>query len=380
LARSARVALVMGQTAGGIGRHVSSLVPELIARGAEVRVIAPGSARRFANEDFGSRFIDLEIPRGMSVASNWAALRRLRRELTGTDVVHAHGIRAGVLSSFATKAARVPHLVVTMHGEVLEQKRGFKLTARILDWASARRADRSIFVSRALANSSSRRRRRSGRLMVLPAGADLSSPVEAEVSRARESLELGTETLAIVAVGRLHPLKGFDVLIDAAGRLRKGNFKLVIAGEGPERSHLETLIDSLEVAPHVSLLGERDDARALIAAADVFCLPSLTEGSPLAVQEAMAFGVPIVTTSAEGILETMGGGDAALVVSPGDPIALADALDLMLSDADLRKTMQDKARSAARSLLDSTEVARRIADIYEELLGRELGTESRETK
>jgi glycosyltransferase involved in cell wall biosynthesis len=368
---------VMAQTAGGIGRHVSSLVPELAARGADVNVVSPASARRFANEASGSRFIRLEIPQGLSLVANFTVLKGLRGMLRGYDLVHAHGIRAGMLASAASKSAGgALHLVVTMHGEVLDQRRGFKLIARLLDWVFAGRADRSIYVSRALSATSSRRRRKSGRVIVLPAGADLSLPSEPEVARARASLDLEPGTLAVVAVGRLHPLKGFDVLIDAVARMRMGNFKMVIAGEGPERNHLERLIDSLDVADHVRLLGERDDARAFIAAADVFCLPSLSEGSPLAIQEAMAFGTPIVTTSAQGILETMGGGEAALVVPPSDPIALADALDLILSDPDLRKSMGDKSRSAAGSLLDSREVSRRIADLYEELLGRPLGADS----
>jgi glycosyltransferase involved in cell wall biosynthesis len=375
----ARVALVVAQTAGGIGRHVSSLVPELVERGAEVTFIAPTSARRFSGEDSGARFMELDIPRGISPVGAYSAFTKLVRLLRGQDIVHAHGIRAGFLSGIAVKRARVPHSLTTIHNAVLEEGWHRHPAARLADWMTASSSEKTIYVSKALARMASSRRLRTGSVVVIPAGADLSPVAAEEADTARRGLGVAIDRKLIVSVGRLHPLKGFNHLIQAAARMTDPA-EVIIAGDGPARTELEELVERLRVSDRVRLLGEREDARALIAAADVFCLPSLSEGSPLALQEALGAGAVIVTTSVEGILETLGSREAALVVPPGDVAALAAALDRSLRDDGLRGRLGETARLRASEIPDSRTVASRIADLYEELLGRRLGPTGRPAK
>jgi glycosyltransferase involved in cell wall biosynthesis len=150
----------------------------------------------------------------------------------------------------------------------------------------------------------------------------------------------------VLAVGRLAAQKGFGVLLEAAARWRdlRPEPLLVIAGEGPLRADLAGQAAALGVA--VNFAGQRQDVPALLAAADVFVLPSGWEGQALILQEALRAGAAIVATRVGGNPD-LAGGDAALLVPPGDAQRLADAVRTILGDpalaARLRQAAADRA-------------------------------------
>jgi glycosyltransferase involved in cell wall biosynthesis len=210
---------------------------------------------------------------------------------------------------------------------------------------------------------------RAGTVIVMPVGADARQASAARPGR-RASLGLPKDTALVLSVGRLARQKGFDVLVDAAALLDGTAAVIAVAGDGPERSRLEERIREAGVVGRVLLLGFRADARALTAEADVVCMPSRWEGSPLALHEAMAAGRPVVATAVGGIPALAG--KAAVLVPPEDPRALADALRTVLDDADLRRRLGEASRAAAADWPDAAATARRVADLYEEVLGRPL--------
>jgi glycosyltransferase involved in cell wall biosynthesis len=150
----------------------------------------------------------------------------------------------------------------------------------------------------------------------------------------------------VLAVGRLAAQKGFGFLLDAAATWGDIRPLLAIAGEGPLAAELASKVVSLPVP--VRFLGRRSDVPALLAAADVFVLPSLWEGQSLVLQEALRAGVAIVATRVGGNPE-LAGRDAAILVPPGDTRRLADAVRAVLGDpavaAGLRQAAADRARA-----------------------------------
>ena len=152
----------------------------------------------------------------------------------------------------------------------------------------------------------------------------------------------------VLAVGRLAAQKGFGTLLEAAAQWRGIMPKplVVIVGEGPLEAELKR--QAVRLGLDARFLGHRDDVPALLAAAAVFVLPSVWEGQPLVLQEALRAAVPVVATRVGGTPE-LTGEDAALLVPPGDPRRLADAVRTVLTDpavaARLRRAAADRGRA-----------------------------------
>ena len=379
-ARAARIVLVTAQTTGGIGRHVSSLLPELLNRGARVEVAAPRATGGLGAEAAGTPFWPVEIPRLPSPMPAVSALRDLKRALDGADLVHAHGVRAGLAAGAAARSDAVPHLIVTIHNAVFESgstRRGAEAVAhRMLALLAEQRICVSEDVARAARAAAPAK---AGSVLVMPVGADPTPADPAEAAAARAQLGLEPGLPLVVSVGRLEPQKGFDVLVEATARMNGSSPPVVvICGEGPARKDLEDRIRALGLGERVRLLGNRNDAKAFIAAADAFCMPSRWEGSPLALHEALAAGRPVVASAVGGIPELLTFGQAGLLVPPEDPGALASAVGRVLSDRGLAEHLGAQALEAAEAWPDAAITARKVADLYEQILGRRLGADPRE--
>lgn len=358
---SRRVLLVLATSTGGTGRHVASLAGEMIALGWQVQVAGPAATgARFGFAGLGAVFSPVEIESGPHPVRDARALRQLRRLAAPVDVVHAHGLRAGLLAGAATR--RGAPYVVTRHNAVLGSG-PVRAVATMLDRVVAHRAAVTLCVSKDLQD---RVRALGGRDVRLGpvAAAPLEAPTRAPAA-VREDLGAEGRPL-LLSIGRLHPQKGYRTLVEAAARLsiRDNPPLFVVAGDGPQRAELTGLI-AHSGAP-VRLLGDRDDVPDLLAAADLVVLPSGWEGSPLAAQEALLAGRPLVTTAAGGTPDLVG--DGALLVPPGDPAALAEALVLLLDDPALRAALAGRGQRVGARLPTERAVAARIAAVYVELL------------
>jgi glycosyltransferase involved in cell wall biosynthesis len=177
----------------------------------------------------------------------------------------------------------------------------------------------------------------------------------------------GGERPIILTTARLDEQKGHTVLLRAATEVPDAVFAL--AGEGPLRSALERETAALGIADRVLFLGRRDDVPQLLGACDLFALPSLYEGSPISVLEAMAAGRAVVSSAIAGTDELIEDGASGILVPPGDPAALAAALRRLLSDRELREGLARRARERVRHDFDRDAMVRRVERIYEDLLG-----------
>jgi len=177
----------------------------------------------------------------------------------------------------------------------------------------------------------------------------------------RMELRLSSGDLLVGAVGRLDKQKGFATLIEAMSRLKKTDLRCVILGEGPERPRLEGLIRKHELEKHVGLLGERSDIVTWLSAFDIHCLPSLWEGLPNTLLEAMALGLPIVASAVDGVPEAVENGKTGVLVPPADPAALAIALKELAGDPARRAALGAAAHAAVMEKF----TVRRMMDEYQ---------------
>lgn len=177
----------------------------------------------------------------------------------------------------------------------------------------------------------------------------------------RMELRLGSGDILVGAVGRLDKQKGFATLIEAMARLKKTDLRCVILGEGPERARLEALIRKHEVETRVWLYGERPDIVTWLSAFDIGCLPSLWEGLPNTLLEAMALGLPVVASAVDGVPEVVENGKTGVLVPPAAPAALAKALKDLAADPARRAALGAAAHAAVMEKF----TVRRMMDEYQ---------------
>lgn len=186
----------------------------------------------------------------------------------------------------------------------------------------------------------------------------------------REELGLTGREPVLFNAGRLHEQKGQRHLFPMMkSLLRKWpEAKLLIAGEGDERSRLRMEIEQHGLTGHVQLLGARPDVKQLLEICTVFVMPSLGEAFGLAALEAMASAKPVIASRVGGLPEVIDHGTTGFLVPPGDADALADAVDLLFSSPELRETVGRAARRAACERFDSAGSVRRIEALYSSLV------------
>jgi glycosyltransferase involved in cell wall biosynthesis len=170
----------------------------------------------------------------------------------------------------------------------------------------------------------------------------------------------------VLTLARLNQRKGISTLLEAAALVPQAAF--AIAGDGDDRPLLEARIRELGLENRVRLLGQRSDSAALLASCDVFVLPSLREGLPLSVLEAMATGRPVVASSIAGTREIVSAEETGLLFPPGDAAELAKALRRLFADPALRARLSRAARARVENEFAADVMARRVERIYEEVL------------
>lgn len=177
----------------------------------------------------------------------------------------------------------------------------------------------------------------------------------------------------ILCVGRLTPAKGQRILLDACRILNEDGrrFSLVIVGAGPDDTHLRQAAEDFGIQHLVEFRGalNQNEVKACYADADAFALPSFAEGIPVVLMEAMASGVPCVTTRITGIPELIQDGVDGLLVTPSDATELADALSYLMDDPELRQELAKQGRMKVMQAFDIRKNIDRLASVFHRRLG-----------
>jgi glycosyltransferase involved in cell wall biosynthesis len=173
------------------------------------------------------------------------------------------------------------------------------------------------------------------------------------------------DEFVVGSLGRLHAQKGYDVLLRALARLDGAT--AVIVGDGEERPALLGLAADLHVLDRLTLPGWYDEARQRLAGFDVFALPSRFEAFPLSIVEAMLGGLPVVASDVGSVSEAVIDGKTGILVPPEDPVALAEALQRLADDPELRAAMGARGRRRALELFTAEAMAARFESLYDEV-------------
>lgn len=345
---------------GGAELMMLDLATELRARGHAVLPVNLANGTGWLGARFeaaGFHPATIAIRRAIDLA----AVRSLTSMLRDfrADVVHSHEFTMAIYGAAAARRARARH-VITMHGGLYYASAWRRRTA--LRWA-AQRSDALVGVSVATATALQRTLGiPQNRVFVVPNGIPRRTGVR---DRVRHELSIPPDELLIVAVGNLYPVKGHAVLLDALAMLGDlPGWHLAIAGRGEEEPRLRAQIVAAGFDSRVHLLGFRDDIPDILAAGDIFAMPSLSEGLPLALVEAMSFGLPVVVSRVGGIPEVVTDDVEALLVPPSDVSALATALRSLIDDVDLRRRLGNAGRMRAQRDYDIGTMADRYERLY----------------
>lgn len=293
------------------------------------------------------------------------------------DAVHSHEFTMAVYGAAASRLLNRPH-VITMHGGFNVWK---ALRRRIaLRWA-IRRSDHTVMVSRATQRQfATELGIDESRFTVIPNGVPLA---DGDAARVRVEFGVDEQDCVLLAVGNLEHHKGHRVLLEALARLVSAGlgtpWKLIIAGGrgGDQHQPLLEYIRAEGLGGRVHVVLDRNDIADLLALADVFVMPSLWEGLPMAVLEAMVARKAIVATKIAGIPEAIVDGRDGLLVPPGEAAPLADALRLVLSDPARRAALGEAAAERANRDFTVAVMAERYEALYANAYKKRRGTPPR---
>lgn len=360
--------LIESDGPGGAERVVVQLATALQAAGAHNVVFLPADGEGWLARELQGSGVAIEyfrIERPISVVCARALTHAFRRHRI--DVAHSHEFSMAIYGGWAAWRAGVPH-VITMHGSRYYAGRlRRRLALRAAVSASQRTVAVSDSLARAIADDLWVQRSRVG---VFANGVRYTPPDRVTL---RDELGLAPDDRLLVAVGNLYPVKGHRHLVDAVALLaaRHPTLHMAIAGRGDLAESLETQARSHGIDTRLHLLGLRSDVAAILAAADVFVQPSLSEGMPLALLEAMWAGRAIVASGVGEIAVALQDGAAGLLVEPGDPAALATALERLLNDPGQAGQLGDRAARRARAEYDVTRMVGRYVELYEQSMRRQ---------
>lgn len=305
----------------------------------------------------------LDVPaRAKTPWGLWRFARVLSRAIAShdIDVVHANSPNTALAARLA-RGLQGPPVLTTAHGSWRPWTK--PLVARLFDWGS----DRVMGCSEALTRDLVIHGLHPGKALTVHNGIpfrDEAPPTGWRLAVRRE-LGLADSDPVVLTVARLSAEKGLSVLIRAMPEVwkRHPDAWLLIAGDGPEWAALEAQAASL--GGRIRFLGLRSDVPRLLAAADAFALPSLTEGLPLALAEAMGAGVPVVASEVGGVPELIRDGESGWLVPPGDPGMLAGRIQILLSEVAQARAMARAGRERVRAEFTLDRMLGRFETLYQ---------------
>jgi len=297
----------------------------------------------------------------------------------GIDQVHFHGTRAALAAcpaAFLTGRSRI----YTVHGWSFHPRGSALLesVARMLEAAIARFSSRVICVG----DSDRRLGLRLGILdartcRVIPNGvlSEAFLPRQEDRESLRAEFAIPPNCLLVSLFGRLTVQKGQKTFLEAAARLTDRDLRFMLVGDGEDREALERLARSLDLEDRLIITGYRSDVPRLLAATDVVVLPSLWEGLPICLLEAMAAGLPVIATAVDGSVEVVMPGKTGILVPTEHPQALAEAILFLLEHPQARAAFGTRGQERVRRLFSLSEMLRATGEVYLELASGRRRTE-----
>jgi glycosyltransferase involved in cell wall biosynthesis len=312
-----------------------------------------------------------------SLSFTFHALRWLRSTRQDYQVIHSHEMLSPMTIGLAASQFGGAHLVINPHrggylGDVYKLVNRRPITGNMrLRWAQ-RRGDAFVAVSREIASELEAVGIPKDKIWPIPyiLDTDHFRPAEA-AARAELRSQLGMQDgFWACYAGRLVPEKGLNVLLKAWEMVARCNpeARLVIVGDGDQRSHLEELSEIRGIEGRVRFTGAVADTVHYLQASDVYVQPSFTEGLPISVLEAMGCSLPVIATGVGGVTDLLSNGANGLIIPPHDPDVLSDCLLEMLSNPDLRHRLGSQARQDVTAYCAIDKVGQAHLELYRRLV------------
>ncbi len=357
---------VRGSTTHGVSRFFAFVLPRHDATRFDVRLYAlkepDPSSRALEERGVSLKYLHRSKLRPGILSSFLDVIRTER-----PDILHLHGWIAANFGRLAGWMTSVPTIV---HEHGVDPK--FPLSQRLADRLLAPCTHTGLTVAESVRRFMVANRSMPAskiRLIYLGVPLDEFHPADAQVvSDEKARLGIPPESPVIGAVGRADVQKGITYLIQAASWVLKEapEARFLIVGDGPKLDELKSEAQSLGIGDKVVFAGHRDDVPVVQTMMDIQAFPSLWEGTPLTVFEALAMGRTIVSTDVDGLGEVLEDGRSALIVPPAQPHALADAVVRLLRDRDLASRLAAGAKKSSRDY-DISRTVRSLEALYEEI-------------
>lgn len=372
---------------------VLHLIESLVRGGAERRLVNDLKfmdknrfnhvvAYLFGVDDLKGEILDLGIeviPLNLKTRFDWVGLKKLLEIVRSksVDIIHSQLFYADLYARMTKLFIRKIRLISTIQSSYYEPNNDYLYSRkrRLIDSLTGRVCnDRFVAVSEFVRDSIIRRLKfPADRIEVIHNYVDVenfqnSSPEVLQELRRRFSLDDNMPVL--ITVGRLDPPKGHDYLIEAFAKLIKDNagLKLLIVGDGPSRRQLEDRVRSLNLQDNIIFTRMRSDVLELLYLADIFVFPTLSEGFPLAVLEAMAVGLPCVASDIGPNREVIESGKTGLLFRAGDLDDLTITMKRLISDVHLAKSLGCHARESVQSRFNPSGMSQKLCDLYTRVL------------
>ena len=369
------VHIIGGGEFGGAERHIINLAGALNPQMVEVTVCCL----------FSDPFVGMAVQAGinafdvtmrnrtdLSVVGKLASIIRKNN----FDIVHTHGVRANLLGRLAARQANKKPVVTTVHSLLERDYPGFfrRQLNSITERATRGWTDQFIAVSQGLKAKLIAGGVPADRVTVIYNGIVVEdfSP-STKTAGVRAMLGYGPAVLLVGIVARLHPVKGHQYFLEAARIVleQRPEVRFVVVGEGPQRPALEEMAGQLGIAGQVAFTGFVSEVRSVMADLDLLVISSLWEGFGLTAVEAMALGIPVVSTEVGGLPEVVLHGETGLLAPPANSAALAKHIIWMLEHPQAAAEMAKKASQAVGEKFTAQVMARRTEELYRRVAGCE---------
>jgi len=354
---------------GGASVHVLQLMEYMARQGHEVGLVAAPEPRLME----GAKKLGVKVfpnPHFVRPVKPWKDFRALWRVFGAIrqfkpDLVSAHSTKAGFAARFSCAVLRVP-VIFTAHGWAFtEGKNPFaRYLLALAERLAAKVTKKIICVSEHDKELALRFRvAPEQKLTVVHNGMEPSLYLNADGSKVRFELGLKEDEILITMVARFVPQKDHDTLLQALSLLPGREFKAALVGGGERETFFRKNAGELGLRDNVIFLGERRDVPQILAASDIFVLSSNWEGLPRSTIEAMMAGLPVVATRVGGVPELVEDGGTGFLVPPRDPNALAEALQRLIADPELRRRMGQAGREKALKEFTLDRMLRETEDV-----------------
>ena len=345
------------------------LINEQQRAGVEIELLSiglPGCPDKMIEKkirEIGVHVTNFRMKKGLNIIGILQIIKYAK--LHNFDLLHSHGYKTNILLGLIPARFRKLKIVTTLHGWINIKRIS---SMRLYEWLESRLLDKFdaiIVVNRNMLSHHNIRRSRVKSDVIYIINNAVNFVDDNKCMKDPDLLNIAKDNFSLVAIGRLSPEKGYDVLIKALAILRAdiNDINLTFIGDGPQRKELEKLTAFLNLRDNVTFAGYRESARQYLEYFKIFILSSYTEGLPITLLEAMHAGVPVIATSVGGIPDVIESGQNGLLVSAGSPEGIAAAVRMLYEDEQCRETIINNARKT----IDNNYSCSRMAALYDKV-------------